>query len=96
MVAEVVPDCVVTMATGASADSRDYRIDFTRIETTLPGYSPQWTLRTGIEELYTAYRDGVMTAESFTGPDYFRLRTIQARMDRKELDSELRWTAVAE
>jgi nucleoside-diphosphate-sugar epimerase len=96
MVAEVVPDCTVTMATGASADSRDYRVDFTRIETTLPGYSPQWTLRTGIEELYAAYRDGVMTAQSFTGPDYFRLRTIQARMDRDELDSDLRWTTVAE
>jgi nucleoside-diphosphate-sugar epimerase len=95
MVAEVVPDCTVTMASGASADNRDYRVDFTRIESTLPGYSPQWTLRTGIEELYTAYRDGVMTAQRFTGPDYFRLRTIQARLDRKELDSDLRWTAVA-
>jgi nucleoside-diphosphate-sugar epimerase len=93
MVAEVVPDCTVTMASGASADSRDYRVDFTRIETTLPGYSPQWTLRTGIEELYEAYRDGVMTAQLFTGPEYFRLRTIQARMDRDELDSDLRWTA---
>ena len=96
MVAEVVPDCTVTMASGASPDSRDYRVDFTRIESTLPGYAPQWTLRAGIEELYAAYRDGVMTVQSFTGPDYFRLRTIQARMDREELDGELRWTAVAE
>jgi nucleoside-diphosphate-sugar epimerase len=96
MVAEVVPGCEVTMASGASADSRDYRVDFTRIESELPGYSPQWTLRTGIEELYAAYRDGVMTAQSFAGADFFRLRTIQARIDRKELDSDLRWTAVAE
>ena len=59
------------------------------------GVAPQWTLRTGIEELYTAYRDGAMTSHSFTGPDYFRLRTIQARIDRKELTSD-RWTAVAE
>jgi hypothetical protein len=38
----------------------------------------------------------VMTAQSFSGPDYFRLRTIQARMDRDELDGDLRWTTVAE
>lgn len=96
MVAEVVPDCTVTMATGASPDSRDYRVDFTRIEKTLPGYTPQWTLRRGIEELFAAYRDGVMTAQSFTGPDFFRLRTIQARIDRHELDGELRWISAAE
>jgi nucleoside-diphosphate-sugar epimerase len=93
LVAEVVPDCTVTMATGASADNRDYRVDFTKIETTLPGYAPQWTLRKGIEELYAAYRDGVMTAESFGGPDFFRLRTIQGLIDRHELDTDLRWTA---
>lgn len=96
MVAEVVPDCTVTMATGASADARDYRVDFTRIETTLPGYSPQWTLRAGIEELYAAYRDGVMTAQSFAGPAYFRLRTIQALLEREALDRDLRWAPVAE
>jgi nucleoside-diphosphate-sugar epimerase len=94
MVAEVVPGCEVTMAEGASADSRDYRVDFSSIETQLPGYAPQWTLRQGIEELYAAYRDGVMTEQSFAGPDFFRLRTIQARLDRNELDSDLRWTAV--
>jgi nucleoside-diphosphate-sugar epimerase len=95
LVAEVVPGCEVTMAPGASADSRDYRVDFTRIETELPGYSPTWTLRAGIEQLHEAYRDGAMTPEGFNGADYFRLRTIQARLDRKELDADLRWTAEA-
>jgi nucleoside-diphosphate-sugar epimerase len=92
LVAEVVPGAEVTIAEGASPDSRDYRVDFSRIETELPGYSPRWTLRQGVEELYEAYRDGVMTPEGFAGPDYFRLRTIQARLDRDDLDRELRWT----
>ena len=92
MVAEVVPNCTVAFASGASPDSRDYRVDFTKIETTLPGYAPQWTLRRGIEELYEAYSGGIMTAESFSGPDFFRLRTIQSLLDRQALDDELRWT----
>jgi hypothetical protein len=33
-----------------------------------------------------------MTAAGFAGPEYFRLRTIQARLDRADLDRDLRWT----
>ena len=54
-VAAVVPNSQVSYAPGASADTRDYRVDFTKIETKLPGYSPKWTLRKGVEELYAAY-----------------------------------------
>ncbi|MET0143240.1 MAG: SDR family oxidoreductase [Ilumatobacteraceae bacterium] len=92
LVAEVVPGCTVTMAVGASPDARDYRIDFSRIESELPGYVPQWTLRQGIEELYAAYAGGRMTPELFNGPDYFRLRTIQGLLDSGQLDDDLRWT----
>ena len=47
LVAEVVPDCEVASPTGASADTRDYRVDFSKIETQLPGYAPQWTAAPG-------------------------------------------------
>jgi nucleoside-diphosphate-sugar epimerase len=90
MVADVVPDCEVSFASGASADARDYRVDFTKIETTLPGYNPQWPLRRGIEQLYDAYSSGAMTADAFTGPKYFRLRTIQGLLDRNVLGADLR------
>jgi nucleoside-diphosphate-sugar epimerase len=92
MVAEVVPNCQVAFAAGASADARDYRVDFKKIEQTLPGYSPTWTLRKGIEEMYQAYRDGHMTAEEFLGPRYYRLRTIQGLKERNVLDENLRRT----
>ena len=95
MVAEVVPNCSVAFADGASADARDYRVDFSKIEAMLPGYQPQWTLRRGIEELYQAYANGGMTSERFTGPNYFRLRTIQVLLDRHSLDDNLRWVSAA-
>lgn len=95
-VAEIVPGCEVTFAAGASADARDYRVDFTKIETTLPGYDPQWTLRKGITQLYEAYASGAMTPEAFTGPSYFRLRTIRRLLEGRLLDDELRRTAVAD
>ena len=40
LVAEVVPDCEVGFAAGASADTRDYRVDFSKIEQRLPRVQP--------------------------------------------------------
>jgi nucleoside-diphosphate-sugar epimerase len=90
MVAEIVPDCEVSFAPGASPDTRNYRVDFTRIETKLPGYKPQWTLRQGIEELYAAYKKANLTKEVFLGPRYYRLRTVKGLQERGVIDSELR------
>lgn len=90
MVAEVVPNCEVAFASGASADARDYRVDFGKIERTLPGWNPQWTLRKGIEELYQAYRDGGLTKDEWAGPRYYRLKTIMGLREAGKLDDNLR------
>ncbi len=90
MVAEVVPNCEVAFAPGASPDARNYRVDFRKIETKLPGYRPRWTLKDGIKELYEAYREAKLTKEVFLGPRYYRLRTIQGLKERGLIDDDLR------
>jgi nucleoside-diphosphate-sugar epimerase len=92
LVAEIVPDCAVAFADGASPDTRNYRVDFRKAETRLPGYSPRWTLRKGIEEMYDAYRRAGMTKDVFLGPRYYRLRTVKGLQQRGLLDGQLRWT----
>lgn len=90
MVAEVVPGCEVAFAAGASADQRDYRVDFSKIENELPGWAPQWQLRQGIEELYQAYRQHGLTEEEFLGPRYYRLPTIRGLQERGLIGQDLR------
>jgi len=90
LVAEVVPSCKVAFAPGASADLRNYRVDFRRIETELPGYKPRWTLRKGVEELYAAYRNAGLTKEEFLGPRYYRLRTVRDLQAKGAVDGQLR------
>ena len=91
MVAQVVPGCELSFAPGASPDARNYRVDFTKAEKSLPGFTPQWTLRAGIEELYTAYKEHGMTEAEFLGPRYYRLKVIRGRIESGELDKNLRW-----
>jgi nucleoside-diphosphate-sugar epimerase len=95
LVAEIVPNCEVSIAAGASADIRDYKVSFKKAETKLPGYKPRWTVRTGIEELYEAYKRAGLTKEVFLGPKYYRLKTVRSLQERGLLDSELRLTRPA-
>jgi nucleoside-diphosphate-sugar epimerase len=90
LVAEVVPNCELSFAQGASADLRNYRVDFTKIETKLPGFKAAWTLRQGIEELYEAYRKAGLTKDDWTGSRYYRLPTIKGLLAKNVLDIELR------
>jgi len=90
MVAEVVPNSEVTFAPGASPDTRDYRVDFGKIERQLPGFKPTWTLRKGIEELYGAYKAHGLSKDEWQGPRYYRLKTIKGLIERGQIDGNLR------
>ncbi len=92
MVADIVPDCEVAFADDVVADIRNYVVDFTKIETSLPGYSPQWTLATGIAEIHAAYVDAGLSADQFNGNDFVRLRVLRELLDADALDADLRWT----
>jgi nucleoside-diphosphate-sugar epimerase len=92
IVAEVVPNCEVTIASGASADIRDYRVTFEKAETKLPGYKPRWTVKLGVEELYNAYKKAGLTKEKFVdGPTYYRLKTVRGLQNRGIIDQKLRF-----
>ncbi|HKY38836.1 MAG TPA: SDR family oxidoreductase [Polyangiaceae bacterium] len=93
LVAQVVPNCELSFAQGASADLRNYRVDFSKIEQKLPGFQPAWTLRKGIEELYEAYTRFGLTKEQWTSSRYYRLPTIKGLLAKNLVDSELRRTS---
>jgi nucleoside-diphosphate-sugar epimerase len=93
LVAEIVPDCEVSFAAGASADNRDYRVSFAKIESTLDAFRPRWTVPLGIEELLRAYVAAGLDEAVWSGDRYYRLRTIRRLLDSGEIDRELRRTA---
>lgn len=95
LVAELVPGCRVAFADGATSDTRDYRVAFDAIETSLPGYEPEWTVARGIEELASAYTAAGLDHATWTSSRYHRLRTILALRSAGWLDERLRWTTAA-
>ena len=85
----------VTFAEGAGPDSRDYRVDFTKITTALPGFRPQWTVPLGIAELASDMAERGLEADDFQGPRYVRLARIRQLQEVGAMTPDLRAIGVA-
>lgn len=91
IVQQVVPNSEVEFSTDHDGDPRTYDADFTKIETLIPEFVPQWTAETGAYQLYRAYNEEKLTLEQFSGSKYIRLNRIDELMKSGLLDSGLRW-----
>lgn len=90
IVAEVVPNCRLEMASDAGPDLRSYRVDFGKIARKLPNFQPKWDVRLGVEELYATYERSNLTSQDFEGPRYQRVNHIKSLLSRGILESDLR------
>lgn len=91
MVEDTVPGARIKYAEGGGPDPRCYRVDCEKIARVLPEFTPQWTVRRGIEQLYAAYRANALTLDEFLSSKYLRIKHIKDLQRTGLLDSELRW-----
>ncbi len=89
LVAEVVPDCEVTLADGAEADTRCYRVDCEKLVATC-GFRPRWDVRAGAEQLLHAYRLHGLTLDEFEGPTFQRIGHVRELLASGVLGQDLR------
>lgn len=80
----------VTFAEGASADSRDYRVDFGKVTRLLPAFRPAWTVPDGIEELAADMERYGLSTDDFEGARFVRLERINQLRAEGRLDDALR------
>jgi nucleoside-diphosphate-sugar epimerase len=93
MVAEAIPGTRVRYADNAGPDLRCYQVNCSKLETLIPEYQPQWTVRAGIEELRDAYVRHHTTQEEFLGPRYLRIGQIKLLQGLGRLGNDLRWVS---
>ncbi|MDJ0753666.1 MAG: SDR family oxidoreductase [Ardenticatenaceae bacterium] len=92
IVRDVIPYSRIKYAPGAGPDKRSYRVDFSKIARTLPGFKPRWNARKGALELLGAFEVANLTAEDHQGPRYRRIDQIKKFLAEGQLDSSLRWS----
>lgn len=91
VVSGAVPGSRVEYAEDAEPDKRNYRVDCSKIASTLPEYRPQWDVRKGARQLFEAYREVGFQPEEFEGPRYRRIHHIKYLISTGRLDKSLRW-----
>jgi nucleoside-diphosphate-sugar epimerase len=88
---EAVSGSTIEYAKGGSADSRTYRVDFSKLHETFPGFRLKWTAQAGAKELAAAYDEVGLTLKDFEGDRYTRLKRLKLLLSRGLVDDELRW-----
>lgn len=91
-VRDTVPKSEVTFADGASPDTRNYRVDCTRLPKLVPEFQPQWTVQKGAQELYETYKKSDLTLDEFEGERYKRVAHLKLLMSNGIIDEQLRHT----
>jgi nucleoside-diphosphate-sugar epimerase len=93
IVRDTVPGCAIEFAGGAAPDTRNYRVDTSKIARTLPSFKPQWTARKGAQQLYEAFREARITLEDIEGWRYRRIGQLRKLIQGGRLGADLRWRA---
>jgi len=83
----------ITGETGG--DSRSYRVNFDKARDHLPGFSAEWTLERGVDEIAAFLRNNGLRDQGFDSRLFIRLKQLQYGIDAGALDKDLRVVAAA-
>ena len=91
-VKDYIPGCSVEFTGEHGADTRTYRVDFTKINNVLKDYfKPTWNVALGVQELEDAYRKYNLTLADFEGEKYIRLKHLAKLQSDGLINNEFFW-----
>lgn len=90
IISEEIEGCEVFLGQQGS-DRRNYRVDFTKINTVLPGFKCAWDVRRGVAELRDILERIAFTPETLHFRGHRRLNQIQYLLGTSQIDDEFFW-----
>jgi nucleoside-diphosphate-sugar epimerase len=90
IVSEVFPGCELIIG-DRGGDRRDYRVSFEKIKRTLPGFSCEWTVKRGTEQLLDVYSRIGLTKALFESNPHTRLKQISWLLQSGQIDADFFW-----
>jgi nucleoside-diphosphate-sugar epimerase len=90
IVAETFPGCRLSLG-NSDGDNRSYRVNFDKINSTLPGFRCRHNARTGARELMELFQSIGMSTETFNFRTYTRLKQLKHLLQTNQIDDKLFW-----
>jgi nucleoside-diphosphate-sugar epimerase len=91
IVAEVVPNSKVELSKDHFPDSRNYKVNCSKIQETIPQFNPAWNAIKGAEQLFSAYKNTGLTLKEFEGIKYQRIAHIKYLLKENIISKDLYW-----
>lgn len=91
IISEVIPDTEIIITGEHGSDSRSYKVNFNKIHNELKSFTPKWTLKKGIEEIYGSFLQYKMDDEKFNGRYFTRIKQIKYLLNNNLVDNNLFW-----
>lgn len=85
LVQKLVPNANIVYTGEVGSDSRDYKVNFDYLGKLLPDFKLEYTLASGMEELFQKYKQHHFTTADFEGEQFVRLRTLKKRLQLLEV-----------
>ena len=89
-VAILADGCQLQLGTRGD-DKRDYKVNFDKINSKLPGFKCKWNVKKGSEQLLRIFERIQMTKELFESPAHTRLKRINQLIATKQIDKDFFW-----
>ncbi len=90
IIGEEIPGCEVIIGE-LGGDTRNYRVDFTKINTQLPGFSCDWDVRKGVAELREIFDRIEFDSSILHSRRHRRLKQIQYLLETGQIDDQFFW-----
>lgn len=90
IIASVFPGCTTEFG-DSTGDKRNYRVKFDKIQEVLPGFTCEWDVKRGAEELKQIFEDVKMDREQYESRFYTRLKQIEYLKKEKKVNDHLVW-----
>jgi len=94
IISRTFPGCELTIG-DSSSDKRNYRANFDKINSQLPGFQCQIDVEAGAEELLRAFQTIGLTKELFAFRGHTRIKQIQYLLETGQIDDSFHWKAAA-
>jgi nucleoside-diphosphate-sugar epimerase len=95
IVAKTFPGCELTIGE-QGGDTRSYRVSFAKIRQHMPDFETRWDAERGAAQLKAVFERIGLTREIFESQPFTRLKEIKHLRATDQIDTRLRWRALAE
>ncbi|MGH7981226.1 MAG: NAD-dependent epimerase/dehydratase family protein, partial [Limisphaerales bacterium] len=82
-VQRLVPGAKIVYTGEVGPDPRNYRVNFDKLYSLFPGFGLEYSLQSGLDELFKKYREHHFSLDDFNGDKFVRLRTLKKKIAAK-------------